>query len=156
VCESTTEILAGSRVTMLSQIGVGQQPSMPQALKPCTAITLVVGMIRSSGGPGCLLLACPALHAGTANSKRTSSRMRRARMWEERGGEGARDGADACEDRWVCTRKWRDPQLDDSGRLGSKPVQCRGASEMTRSRQTFFSGFQGLPACHLQMFGPGS
>jgi hypothetical protein len=56
----------------------------------------------------------------------------------------------------VCTRKWRDPQLDDSGRLGSMPVQCRGASEMTRSRQTFFSGFQGLPACHLQMFGPGS
>jgi hypothetical protein len=55
---------------------------------------------------------------------------------------------DACKDRWVCTRKWRDPQLDDSGRLGSMPVQCRGASEMTRSRQTF-SGFQGNPACHL-------
>jgi hypothetical protein len=46
----------------------------------------------------------------------------------------------------VCTRKWRAAQLDDSGRQGSMPVQCRGASEMTLSRQTFSSGFQGLPA----------
>jgi len=58
---------------------------------------------------------------------------RRARVWEERGGEGARDGADACEDRWVCTRtQWRDPQLDDSGRLGSKLVQCLFNAEVPR------------------------
>jgi hypothetical protein len=54
---------------------------------------------------------------------------------------------DACKDRCkVCTRKWRAAQLDDSGRQGSMPVQCRGASVMTLSRQTFSSGFQGLPA----------
>lgn len=33
---------------------------------------------------------------------------------------------DACKDRWVCTRKWRDPQLDDSGRLACSMQRCLG------------------------------
>jgi hypothetical protein len=47
---------------------------------------------------------------------------------------------DACKDRWVCTRKWRDPQLDDSGRLACSTQRCLGDDPFEANFLLRFSG----------------
>jgi hypothetical protein len=64
---------------------------------------------------------------------------------------------DACRDRWYAPAGGGDPQDNDIVRLGFNACQCRHASEHIPFEELLlrFSGFQGLPACHLKMFGPG-
>jgi hypothetical protein len=108
---------------MLSQIGVGQQLWMPQAWKPCTAITLVVGMVRSSGGACCLLLASAALHTGTASSKRTSkgclTRMCKGVFREAQGWSMLANTVG------YAPASGETPNSSDMGRLGLMPVQMQ-------------------------------